>query len=157
MATAVKVNIYNQAYNLRANGDDDQYVRHIAEYVDARMQEISAQTNVLDYGKIAVLAALNIADELHRARQFQEPRENANADAATEDAGDARAPEERVADASTGDAPPPGNRMSWNYADIFEELPERKDSGERMSQQVISKIRHPRGDDNLRRRPDGED
>ncbi len=52
LATAVKVNIYNQSYNLRASGDDA-YVKQIAEYVDERMQEISAQTNVLDYGKIA--------------------------------------------------------------------------------------------------------
>lgn len=150
MTTAVSVNIYNQPFNLRASGDGD-YVRRIAEYVDLRMQEISAQTQVLDYGKIAVLAALNIADELHRVRQAQEQPDSPAA--AATPAG------QTTPEASSPDAARQGNRAGWNYADIFEELPERKDAGERISQQVASKLRQYRSFDNAggRQNPDGDD
>ncbi|MCA1593951.1 MAG: cell division protein ZapA [Acidobacteria bacterium] len=136
LTTAVSVNIYNQPYNLRASGDGE-YVKRIAEYVDRRMQEISEQTHVVDYGKVAVLAALNIADELHRVRQAYERGESS----------DAATPEQQSAHGTQPpESSPPGeeetkSRIGWNYADIFEELPEKKEGGDRISQQVASKLR----------------
>ncbi|MGB8507223.1 MAG: cell division protein ZapA [Pyrinomonadaceae bacterium] len=162
LTTAVSVNIYNQPFNLRAHGDGE-YVRRIAEYVDRRMQEISAQTNVLDYGKLAVLAALNIADELHRARQADEEQEQQiDAPAAPPPHDDARLPTDAhgTTEASAGSAAEPTtSRAGWSYADIFEELPERKDAGERISQQVASKLRQYRSYDNAgaRQSTDGEE
>ena len=66
--TAVQVYIFNQTYNLRA-GSDEEYVRHVARVVDERMRQISSLAPNHDALKIAVLAALNLADELERARE----------------------------------------------------------------------------------------
>ena len=60
---SVRVEIFDQAYNLR--GSDPEYILKIAEYVDSKMRAVAAATNTIDTVRLAVLAALNIADELH--------------------------------------------------------------------------------------------
>src|SRR6267143_827209 len=60
----IKVEIYDQAYTVRSDGDPD-YLKELAEYVDQRMREISSGTLTVDSRKVAILAALYIADELH--------------------------------------------------------------------------------------------
>ena len=63
----VKVQIFGQAYSIQ--GDlDAHYVEKLAQYVDDKMQAIADATSTVDTQKIAVLAALAIADELHSAR-----------------------------------------------------------------------------------------
>jgi len=57
------VEIYDQSYHLR--GTDPEYIADLAEYVDSRMRLISQQAATVESLKVAVLAALNIADELH--------------------------------------------------------------------------------------------
>ena len=64
---AVSVDIYDQIYNLR--GTDPAYIERLAQIVDAKMRAVSAQGNTVDSLRVAVLAALNIADELCTARQ----------------------------------------------------------------------------------------
>ena len=61
---SVRVEIFDQAYNLRA-GSDPEYILKLAEYVDAKMRAVAAATNTIDTVRLAVLAALNIADEYH--------------------------------------------------------------------------------------------
>lgn len=58
---SVRVEIYDQAYNLR--GSDPQYIFKLAEYVDTKMRAVAEQTQTVDSLRLAVLAALNIADE----------------------------------------------------------------------------------------------
>ena len=58
---SVRVEIFDQAYNLR--GSDPEYILKLAEYVDAKMRAVSEQTHTVDTARLAVLAALNIADE----------------------------------------------------------------------------------------------
>ena len=60
----VRVEIFDQAYNLRA-GSDPEYILRLAEYVDSKMRAVAAATNTIDTVRLAVLAALNIADEFH--------------------------------------------------------------------------------------------
>jgi len=48
-------------------------VAEVARLVDERMREVAASGKIMPLGKIAVLAALHIADELLRLRQKQEP------------------------------------------------------------------------------------
>src|SRR5262252_6834341 len=60
---SVRVEIFDQAYNLR--GSDPDYIMKLAEYVDAKMRAVSEQTHTVDTARLAVLAALNIADEYH--------------------------------------------------------------------------------------------
>jgi cell division protein ZapA len=67
IAQAVSVDIYDQVYNLR--GTDSAYIERLAAIVDAKMRAVSAQGNTVDSLRVAVLAALNIADELCTARQ----------------------------------------------------------------------------------------
>lgn len=67
----IKVEIYDQAYTIRSDGDPD-YIRKLAEYVDERMREISSGTLTVDSRKVAILAALYIADELHQLKKIHE-------------------------------------------------------------------------------------
>ena len=60
---SVRVEIFDQAYNLR--GSDTEYILRLAEYVDSKMRAVAAATNTIDTVRLAVLAALNIADEFH--------------------------------------------------------------------------------------------
>jgi len=60
---SVRVEIFDQAYNLR--GSDPDYILKLAEYVDSKMRAVAEQTHTVDTVRLAVLAALNIADEYH--------------------------------------------------------------------------------------------
>lgn len=63
----IRVEIYDQVYNIR--GDlDEEYVRQLAEYVDQKMRALGSQTQTVDSLRLAVLAALNLADEYHVLR-----------------------------------------------------------------------------------------
>jgi len=62
-AGSVRVEIFDQVYNLR--GSDADYIIKLAEYVDGKMRAVSEQTATVDSVRLAVLAALNIADEYH--------------------------------------------------------------------------------------------
>ncbi len=71
MTPTIRVEIYNQTYNIRSDGDSE-YVTGLAEFVDRRMREISSGTLTVDSLKVAILAALHVADELHRLKRFYE-------------------------------------------------------------------------------------
>jgi len=72
---SVRVEIFDQVYNLR--GSDAAYIIKLAEYVDAKMRAVSEQTATVDSVRLAVLAALNIADEYHLLKRQleQNPQE----------------------------------------------------------------------------------
>ena len=63
---AVVVDIYDQVYQLR--GTDPAYIEKLAGIVDAKMRAVSAHGTTVDSLRVAVLAALNIADELTALR-----------------------------------------------------------------------------------------
>jgi cell division protein ZapA len=58
----VVVDIYDQIYQLR--GTDPGYIEQLASVVDSKMRAVSAHGATVDSLRVAVLAALNIADEL---------------------------------------------------------------------------------------------
>jgi cell division protein ZapA len=60
---SVQVEIFDQSYNLR--GSDPEYIEKLAEYVDGKIRAVAEQTSTVDSLRLAVLAALNIADEYH--------------------------------------------------------------------------------------------
>lgn len=62
-APPIRVEIYDQAYNLR--GVDAEYILKLAQFVDGKMRTVAEQTSTVDSLRLAVLAALNIADEYH--------------------------------------------------------------------------------------------
>lgn len=63
---SVGVEIFDQVYHLR--GTDPAYIEQLARTVDTKMRAVSAHGNTVDSLRVAVLAALNIADELETLR-----------------------------------------------------------------------------------------
>lgn len=67
------VQIFGQEYKIRGF-EDRSYVEKVAGYVHEKMRELAEGSSSLPPERLAVLAALNIADEL-----FQETRKNSEA------------------------------------------------------------------------------
>jgi cell division protein ZapA len=63
----IHVEIFGQTYGVRA-GADPGYVEALASFVDGQMKEVSRGSGAVDTVRIAVLAALSLADELFRLR-----------------------------------------------------------------------------------------
>jgi cell division protein ZapA len=126
---AVDVTIFNQTYRLRSKTDKE-HVRRIANLVDERMRQISGQITTHDVVKIAVLTALNIADEMQNLRDYYEqeiqPLVSQLADSQQESAKQAETKDEAEA-------------KSW-FDDFFESKVETKDRAERLSSQVSAKL-----------------
>lgn len=60
----VEIEIYGQKYRIRVKGEEDEkYISHLTSYVDQKMREVAVKSKSADTLKVAVLAALNIADE----------------------------------------------------------------------------------------------
>jgi cell division protein ZapA len=66
----VKIEIYDQFYNMQADGDEA-YLKELAAFVDGKMRDVADSTHMVDSLRVAVLAALNIADELYTVRKRQ--------------------------------------------------------------------------------------
>ena len=64
----MKIQIFDQTYNVNADGNEE-YLTELAAYVDKKMRAVSESTQMVDSVKVAVLAALNIADETFTLRQ----------------------------------------------------------------------------------------
>jgi cell division protein ZapA len=67
----IPVEIYGQIYNLRGDGDSS-YLTDLAAFVDRKMREVSDHTATVDSLRVAILAALNIADEHFQLRTTEE-------------------------------------------------------------------------------------
>ncbi len=59
------VSIYDQAYHLR--GQDSDHIRRLAALVDTKMRAVASHGRTVDSLRVAVLAALNLADELSQS------------------------------------------------------------------------------------------
>jgi cell division protein ZapA len=145
---SVEVNIFNQVYSLRTNREVE-HIKRIAGLVDERMRLISAHTTAHDLAKIAIFAALNIADELsdtrdHYEREFQEllTQRPENGEAAPHNDDNARTVEteqtEQAAETQTDDAPKSAERQSW-FEDIFDS-PESDAAAKTRSERLSSKV-----------------
>jgi cell division protein ZapA len=76
MSNRVKVEIYGQSYTL--GGDlDEAYVQKLARYVDEKMRAVGQATQTVDTARVAVLAAMAIADELHSEQPDTSRRDDA--------------------------------------------------------------------------------
>ena len=63
----IVVEIFGKSFRLRSAADQ-KYVKKIAKFVDKRLREVSEETNSSADTEVAILAALNIADELFESR-----------------------------------------------------------------------------------------
>jgi cell division protein ZapA len=68
MSSPVKVQIFGQTYTIHGELDPA-YVQKLATFVDEKMSAIASAGATVDTHKIAVLAALSIADELHSTQR----------------------------------------------------------------------------------------
>ncbi len=69
--TSVDVEIFGAVYHVRGEQGSD-YLQELAKLVDSKMREIGNHVPTVDSGKIAILAALNLADELLQCNHQQE-------------------------------------------------------------------------------------
>ncbi|HLW79125.1 MAG TPA: cell division protein ZapA [Terriglobia bacterium] len=67
----IRVTIYDQEYRMRGRLDPD-YIRELGQFVDSKMRSVAARTQTVDSLRVAVLAALNIADEYHQLKARQD-------------------------------------------------------------------------------------
>lgn len=65
---SVTVSIFGKEYMLRGAAEAE-YVRDVAAFVDQRMNEVARGTSVASTARVAILAAVNIADELFREQR----------------------------------------------------------------------------------------
>lgn len=147
-ALPVQVYIFNQTYNLRS-GSDEEYVRRVARRVDERMRQISSLAPYHDPFKVAVLAALHMADELEQMRESA-------GETAHEPAEDARPEDEATAAAATTAASAPEARAgapgasSWFESVFDSEFTGNRSGGDRLSDRVSERLQTRRQE---RRRP----
>lgn len=65
------VSILGESYTIRGEAEPG-YIAEVAELVDARMRELRAASPQIPKARLAVLAAINLADELLQARRGKE-------------------------------------------------------------------------------------
>jgi cell division protein ZapA len=70
-AGLVHVEIFGQTYAVKA-GSDPGYVEKLAAFVDEQMKDVSRASGAVDSLRVAVLTALNLADECFRLRREAE-------------------------------------------------------------------------------------
>jgi cell division protein ZapA len=126
---AIEVTIFNQTYRLRSKTDKE-HVEQIARLVDERMRQISSQITTHDVVKIAVLTALNIADEMQNLRNYYETEIQPLLSKVSDS-------QETTSEDKTKDDPE--SNKSW-FEDFFEAKVETKNRDERLSSQVSSKL-----------------
>ena len=72
----VKVTIYGQEYTIKAPADAT-YIKNIAEYVDEKMREVQEELSTPQVpAKIAILATMNISDDLFAQKRNHEKSNN---------------------------------------------------------------------------------
>jgi cell division protein ZapA (FtsZ GTPase activity inhibitor) len=71
----IRVQIHGNEYPVRADTDPE-YTRSVAAYVDRKMTEIASDQSLVSSTKIAILAAIHIADELFQERHKREETMN---------------------------------------------------------------------------------
>ncbi len=68
---SVEVYILGQQYTIKGDAPEE-YIKHLAEYVNSKIKEISDTAPTITPLKATILAAVNIADELHKLKNEQE-------------------------------------------------------------------------------------
>ena len=69
-STTTQVEIFGEVYHVRG-GDESGHLQELADLVDRRMREVAERVKG-DTARIAILAALNLADELMQTQSRQE-------------------------------------------------------------------------------------
>lgn len=137
---AIKVNIFDQLYSLRSPKGEE-HIRQLAQLVDERMRQIAEHTTTFELSRIAVLAALNIADELSNLKaQGEETQASPSTSSESSNQSDTETSHDRAGNDEAGKA------QTWFEAIFDAEVPV-KDRSERLSSQISSKLQTSRHED----------
>ncbi|MEC4679790.1 MAG: cell division protein ZapA [Nitrospirota bacterium] len=68
MTKTIEVEVFGQRFSLQGEGDEA-YFHKVAEYVDAQMRTLAKQTRTSTPTKLAILAAINVTDQLFRQQR----------------------------------------------------------------------------------------
>lgn len=128
---SIEVTIFNQTYRLRSKTNKEQLAQ-IAHLVDERMRQIASQIPNQDLFKIAVLTALNIADEMQNLKNYYEQEIEPLLSKISSHQEETTKREETKDEAEAS--------KSW-FEDFFEAKVETKDRAERLSSQVTAKLK----------------
>ena len=71
----IEVIIFGQNYTILGDASPE-YMSKLSGYVDSKMREITKQTSTISSTKVAILTALNLADEIFQLRAEQDKLEN---------------------------------------------------------------------------------
>ncbi len=74
--SSVKVTIFGQTYTIKGD-TDPQYMLELAEFVNKKMEEVSSGIVSTNPAQVAILVALNIADECFQLKKLKSGSENA--------------------------------------------------------------------------------
>jgi cell division protein ZapA len=161
-AGSIRVSIFNQSYSLRSADGDGEHVLRVARLVDERMRAVADGLAVHDVAKIAVITALNLADELEGLKNFYETELREMLSRAQEEEKAAAAvlelepervipdePQAPFAQSREAAAPPDEDagdaaaqeEPSWFDAIFDTDAPPSKTGDERLSSQVASRLR----------------
>jgi cell division protein ZapA len=69
MKNVMYVQIMGHEYPVEASPGDELYVNRLAQYVEEKMREMKQESKIVDSYKLAVMAAMNITDELFRLQE----------------------------------------------------------------------------------------
>ena len=72
MAEDVEVEIFGQVFRVAAGDAPPAYIQRLAYYVDEKMRAIASTTKTMPLNRMAILTALNIADDLFKLRDSYE-------------------------------------------------------------------------------------
>lgn len=134
----IKVSIFDQIYSLRSPRGAE-HIRQLAQLVDERMRQIAAHTTTFELSRIAVLAALNIADELEDLKgRPQAPESSLESSSDSSNKAEATA-----ADSRTSSSDEAGKAQTWFDAIFDAEVPV-KDRSERLSSQISTRLQTSR-------------
>jgi cell division protein ZapA len=136
ISESIQVNIFDQTFRLRSANSGER-MRQIAQLVDERMREIASHTTTFELSKIAVLAALNIADELQTLKvEYESALQTLLAPPSSNSVNEAQGQTLKEDQLSSGAAT---EGQSWFDA-IFDTEVTVKDRSERLSSQVAAKL-----------------
>jgi cell division protein ZapA len=148
---SVRVNIFNQTYSLRSADGDGAHVERVARLVDERMRAVADGLAVHDVAKVAVLTALNLADELEGLKSFYESELREVLERARAQEEEPAAPEPEafappdVAEVPAAPASEPAQEESSWFDAIFDfDAPPARAGDERLSSQITSRLRRLR-------------
>jgi len=74
--SSVKVSIFGHTYSI--NGDaSPEYILNLAEYINKKMEEVSTNISNSNPSQVAILVALNLADEFFQLKKIKSGNETA--------------------------------------------------------------------------------